>query len=161
MTPSKLTLELWNKRNSTHVLSKLFVHHWSKTWGSLYDQDYHYYKFLNIFHFPYNSKLLKKLLPGMTHSYKCKDSYWQQPILVSCAWWIARWVQLSPTKCAVFFFKVVRYVRTTSVISWLSICETFISISGRPVKVSQTNPWKKLSGGGYLALLIKTKHTRL
>ena len=38
----------------------LFVHHWSKTWGSLYDQDYHYYKFLNIFHFPYNSKLLKK-----------------------------------------------------------------------------------------------------
>ena len=49
-----------NETNSTHFLSKLFVHHWSKTWGSLYDQDYHYYKFLNIFHFPYNSKLLKK-----------------------------------------------------------------------------------------------------
>ena len=54
------TVQLWNKRNSTHVLSKLFIRHWSKTWGSLYDQDYHYYKFLNIFHFPYNSKLLKK-----------------------------------------------------------------------------------------------------
>ena len=40
-----------NETNSTHVLSKLFVHHWSKTWGSLYDQDYRYYKFLNIFHF--------------------------------------------------------------------------------------------------------------
>ena len=36
-----------------------------------------------------------------------------------------------------------------------------MSILELPVKLSQTDPRKKMSDGGYMALLIKTKHTRL
>ena len=71
----------------------------------------------------------------MTHSYKCKDRYWQQPIIVTCARWVARWVQLSPTKCANFFLIVVRYASATLIISRLPICKTFLSILKLPVKL--------------------------
>ena len=56
---------------------------------------------------------------------------------------IAWWVQLSLTKRAKHFLKVVRLFSNHLIISWFFFCETFISIFERPVKFGQTKPKKK------------------
>ena len=53
------------------------------------------------------------------------------------------WVWLNPKKRAKLFIKSCALGKYHLIISWLSICETFVSIFEHPVKFGKTKPKKK------------------
>ena len=129
------SFDFWELKNFYFNVTLSKRVYWAKFEGKLFPMR-------NTLDRSYRDRLLITFLTMPNDWKSVKTAYWQQLIIISWALWIVWSVQLNPSNCEKLILKVVRQVSTTLIISWLSICKTFISILECPVKFSQTKQRK-------------------